>query len=85
MTSDGAIAREAATVFPRYFDWAGACAYLSVSRDQLYRWVRAGMPASKIGRGPRARMRFDRLRLDAWMADQAITDGHVEKVVRRVA
>lgn len=70
MTS-GALARAAAD-WPRYFDWAGACRYLSLSRHALYRLVQAGLPAIRLGHGKRAAFRFDRLRLDAWMAERAI-------------
>lgn len=82
--SDGTLARDASKTWPRYFDWAGACAYLSVSRDGLYRLVRDGLPAIRIG-GGRGHLRFDRLRVDAWMAEQAMSDGHVPQSTRRIA
>jgi hypothetical protein len=81
-----ALSRQATEIWPRYFDVAGLCAYLSLS-DQwaVYRLVKQGLPASRLGRGVRARYRFDRLRVDAWMELQevAVSVPH-EPMLRRV-
>ena len=55
-----ALSRQATEIWPRYFDVAGLCAYLSLS-DQwaVYRLVKQGLPASRLGRGARARYRMD--------------------------
>lgn len=71
--TEGAVAREAARLFPRYFDWAGACVYLTISRRGLTRLVQRGLPAIRLGRGLRGALRFDRLRLDVWLAEQSVS------------
>ncbi len=59
-----ALSRQAAAIYPRYLDVAGLCAYLTLpSDDAVYRLVQQGLPASRLGRGARARYRFDRLRV----------------------
>lgn len=81
-----ALSRQAAAIYPRYLDVAGLCAYLTLpSDDAVYRLVRQGLPASRLGRGARARYRFDRLRVDAWMELQevAVSVSH-EPMLRRV-
>jgi hypothetical protein len=83
--SAAALSRRAAQVYPRYLDAHGAVAYLSLgSIWDLYRLVRQGLPASRLGRGPRARYRFDRLRVDVWMEEQAVAVAGHEPMLRRV-
>ena len=81
-----ALSRQAAEIWPRYLDAHEAVAYLSLgSLDALYRLVQAGLPASRLGQGPRSPFRFDRLRVDAWMELQEVkvSVSH-EPMLRRV-
>lgn len=44
--------------------------YLKVSRQTIYRLLALGLPGIKVGR----QRRFDRRKVDEWLADQQLSD-----------
>ena len=80
MASDASIQRQAAEQCPRRFSSTKALAdYLGASIWTVYRYIRLGMPATRVGRRTYS---FDRLRVDAWLDEHAL---HTATVGRRVA
>lgn len=57
----------------RYVDAAGVATYLSVSAAFVYEHSDE-LGATRLGNGPRARLRFDLRAVDAWAARKANTD-----------
>jgi hypothetical protein len=73
LVSDGTLHRLAAERWGRWLSRDQAIAYLGLSsKHALYRLVRQGLPTFKFGESPKAGLKFDRLRLDAWAEEHRV-------------